>query len=250
MGLKVNNDVVILANNAAGSLNGRNFKISGIIESVGGPSGKYGYINIEDAKALLRMNEAQVSEVAIRLKNIDTLDKTTQILKHKLGKITNKKGKPVFEVHPWTKLSPFYNIARMIDLMVLFIKAILITIVLISVMNVMVMAVYERVKEIGTMSAMGTPASKIRLLFIFEGLLLGIIGVLSGSIIGSGLIYLVKLLKVTVKFGRMDNLLLRPYVNMSEILTVSLIVIVVSAIAVIDPAIKAAKLEPADALRE
>ena len=36
-------------------------------------------------------------------------------------------------------------------------------------MNVMIMAVYERIREIGTMAAIGTPPGRIRTLFIMEG---------------------------------------------------------------------------------
>jgi hypothetical protein len=45
------------------------------------------------------------------------------------------------------------NIARMIDVMTFFIKLMLIAVVLISILNVMIMAVYERVREIGTIAA-------------------------------------------------------------------------------------------------
>ena len=46
----------------------------------------------------------------------------------------------------------------------------LVSIVLISVMNVMMMAVYERIREIGMISAIGTPPSRILSLFLTEGL--------------------------------------------------------------------------------
>ncbi len=52
----------------------------------------------------------------------------------------------------------------------------LVAIVLVSVMNVMVMSVYERIKEIGTIAAMGTGPGKILLLFLTEGTLLGLLG--------------------------------------------------------------------------
>ena len=88
----------------------------------------------------------------------------------------NKQGKPVFEVHTWEKLSPFYNIARMIDLMAFFIKLMLIAVVLVSIMNVMIMAVYERIREIGTIAAIGTLPGKILSMFVLEGFFLGAMG--------------------------------------------------------------------------
>ena len=93
----------------------------------------------------------------------------------------NKQGKPIFEVHTWETLSPFFNIARMIDVMTLFIKIMLIAIVLISIMNVMIMAVYERIREIGTIAAIGTLPGKILSMFVIEGFSLGILGAVVGQ---------------------------------------------------------------------
>ena len=81
---------------------------------------------------------------------MDNLPQVFSRLKAELASLRDKKDKPVFEVHSWEKLSPFYNIARMIDLMTFFIKIMLVAIVLVSIMNVMIMAVYERINEIGT----------------------------------------------------------------------------------------------------
>ena len=94
----------------------------------------------------------------------------------------NQKGKPAFEIHTWEKLSPFYNIVKMLDIMNIAIQIILISIVLISILNVMIMSVYERIKEIGTIAAMGTPPKTIVKLFLTEGLLLGILGAVLGGI--------------------------------------------------------------------
>jgi len=60
----------------------------------------------------------------------------------------NKQGKSIYHVSTWEELSPFYNISRMIDMMAFFIKLMLIAVVLVSIMNVMIMAVYERIREI------------------------------------------------------------------------------------------------------
>ncbi len=247
---KIGDDIVLVATNADGSVNGQPLKISGIMESVVGPTGKYGYIHFDDAKSILRMDKTEISEVAIRLKNFDDLEKVNTILNEKLGVLKNKKDKPIFEVHTWEKLSPFYNIAKMIDMMSLFIKIILIGIVLVSIMNVMIMAVYERTKEIGSISAMGTPPSKIRLMFLFEGLFLGIFGSIIGIIISLIAIFVVNISKFTVAFGRNSNILLQPEISFYQISITSLIVILVAVVAVLDPAFKASKLEPIEALRQ
>jgi putative ABC transport system permease protein len=247
---KIGDDIVLVATNADGSVNGQPLVISGIMESVVGPTGKYGYIHFEDARSILRMDEMEVSEVAIRLKNFDDLDKVNEILTKKLGAIQNDNGNAVFEIHTWKELSPFYSIAQMIDLMSLFIKVILIGIVLVSIMNVMIMAVYERIKEIGSISAMGTPPSKIRLMFLFEGLFLGVFGSIIGVIISLIAIFIVNIANITVAFGRNSNILLEPEVSISQIAMTALIVIMVAIVAVLEPAFKASKLEPIEALRQ
>ena len=245
---EVGQDIVFIANNKDGSVNGLTLKITGIIETVAGPSGKYGYIHFDDAIKILRMDQVEVSEVAVRLKNIDDLDMVVKKISRYLVKIPNKKGKPYFEVHPWKKLSPFFNIARMIDLMSLFIRIILIAVVLISVMNVMMMAVYERVSEIGTIAAIGTMPGKIRLIFLFEGFFLGAAGVIIGDIIGIVFIYMAKLMRFRISFARIDNILLDPSIPWDQMIFIAGIVIIISVIASLEPAFRASRMEPITAL--
>ena len=69
--------------------------------------------------------------------------------------------------------------------MTFFIKLMLIAIVLISIMNVMIMAVYERIREIGTIAAIGTLPGKILSMFVIEGFSLGVFGALVGNVPGT-----------------------------------------------------------------
>ena len=64
MKVKVGDMVVIVATNKDGSVNGKQFKVGGILESVSGPGGRDGYIHIDDAVEVLRMEEPEVSEFA------------------------------------------------------------------------------------------------------------------------------------------------------------------------------------------
>jgi len=58
MKTKVGDTIVLVANNKAGSVNGINVKVGGIVGQITGPGGKDGYITLEDAKKVLRMGEA------------------------------------------------------------------------------------------------------------------------------------------------------------------------------------------------
>ncbi len=249
MKVKIGDSIVLVATNKDGSVNGQPFVVRGILEGISGPGGRDGFIHIHDARTLLRSDDKEVSEIAIRLNNIKRMDNVFAGLKSILDPVKNKMGKPVFEVHTWQKLSPFFNIARMIDLMTLFIKVMLVAIVLVSIMNVMIMAVYERINEIGTIAAIGTAPNKILSLFVMEGFLLGLLGTLIGVVISLISIYGMNISQISFDFGRQKGLLLSPTIDAAEVLTVSIIVIAISVLASLQPAWKAARMDPITALR-
>lgn len=249
MKVKVGDMIVVVATNRDGSVNGKQFKVGGILESATGPGGRDGYIHIDDALEVLRMDKVEISEIALRLNDFTNLEEIHKKLSVILSKQLNKEGKPAFEVHTWEKLSPFYNIAKMIDIMTLSIKLMLIAIVLISIMNVMIMAVYERIREIGTIAAIGTLPEKILSMFVLEGFALGVFGALIGNIAGVSIVYILNIAKITFNFGRQTGLILSPTVSPADIATISIIVILVSVLASLQPAFKASRMEPIEALR-
>lgn len=249
MKVKAGDDIVLVANNKDGSVNGKTFVVSGVLEGISGPGGRDGVIHLDDAKELLRINGVEISEIAIRLKSMDDLPPVFSRLRAELASIKDKLDKPVFELHTWEKLTPFYNIAKMIDLMTFFIKVMLVSIVLVSIMNVMIMAVYERINEIGTISAIGTLPGKIMALFVTEGFLLGVLGTVVGTIISLISIAALNAAEITFNFGRQSDLLLAPVIGHGDVITIGLIVIGISVLASLQPAFKAARMDPITALR-
>ncbi|MDD2467001.1 MAG: ABC transporter permease [Desulfobulbus sp.] len=249
MKVEVGNDVVLVATNKDGSVNGQSFIVRGIVEGVTGPGGRDGYIHVDDAQTLLRMEGKEVSEIAVRLKDMRQLDNVFTTLTGVLEPIRNKMDKPVFEVHTWDKLTPFANIAKMIDLLTLFIKIMLVAIVLVSIMNVMMMAVYERINEIGAIAAIGTSPGKILSLFLTEGLLLGIFGTLLGIVFSLVTITALRAARISFNFGQQQGIILNPSIALTDLVTVALIVIAIAVLGSLQPAWKAARMDPITALR-
>ena len=247
MKTKVGDTVVVVATNRDGSVNGKTFVVRGILEGVTGPGGRDGYVHIDDARELLRMTDAEVSEIAVRLKDFSRLERTNGQIKTALEGLAN--GKPPLEVHAWADLSPFANLARMIDLMTLFIKIMLVSIVLVAVMNVMMMAVFERIREIGTIAAIGTPPSRILSLFLAEGLMLGLVGTVTGTLLSLAAIFGINVWQPTFNFGQQQNLVMAPTIAAGDVLTIAALVVAVAIVASLQPAWKASRMDPISALR-
>jgi len=249
MNLKLESDVVLVATNKDGSVNGMTFKISGISENIMGPQGKDGYIHINDAKSLLRIENGEITEIAVKLKNFNRFKTVYKDIKNELSQMRGEKtGKPAFEVHSWEELSPFSSIAAIITLLIIVVRLVLISIVLISILNVMMMSVYERIGEIGTIASIGTLPSKILALFLTEGLILGFISAIIGNIIGILILLGLSAAKIKFTFGMMD-LVLAPGIPLNEVALTTIIVVVISVLASLQPAIKASRMEPVEALR-
>ncbi|MBF0352195.1 MAG: ABC transporter permease [SAR324 cluster bacterium] len=250
LNVKRGDPVVIVATNKDGSVNGLNFTVSGVLGIVTGPGGKDGYMNMESARQLLRIDTTEANEISVRLSNLNLAESISRKLGLELSSLKNGAGQPLFEVHPWSKLTPFANIAKIIDVLTLFVKGILIAIVLVSIMNVMLMAVYERIREIGTIAAIGTSPGKIRALFLTEGFFLGVLGSVVGSLIAVGIIQLLRWNPISFQFGaNPEPLTLLPTIPVQQLVVTFIIVVVVSTLASLQPAFKASRLEPIEALR-
>ncbi|MBU0701904.1 FtsX-like permease family protein [bacterium] len=114
------------------------------------------------------------------------LDKTehTQEVTQQLNLLFKEKGLDL-ELKTWSELAPFYQaVVRLYNGMFGVVKVIIAILVLFSIANTMTMSVFERVKEIGTLRAIGTKKSGILKLFLWEGFLIGIIGAVLGIITG------------------------------------------------------------------
>ena len=242
LGINIGDEIVLIATNKEGSVNALPVRIGGVVETVLGPTGKDGYIHFADAMTLLRMDRPEVIEIAVKVKEFDQLGKVSGSLKRAFSSPGS-----AAEVHTWDQLSPFASIAKIVDLLILVVKFILISIVLVSILNIMTMSVFERVSEIGTIAAIGTPPRRILLMFLIEGFSMGLLSTAVGVAVGLGIIWILNLTRIDFTFGQM-NISLAPSIPAGEVLLTVAIVMLVSLLASFHPASKAAKMEPVDAL--
>jgi len=116
-------------------------------------------------------------------------------------------------------------------------------------MDVMIMSVYERTREIGTLAAIGTKPSKLLSMFVAEGVLLSVFSVIIGNVMSLAAIYAIRFSHFTFSFGMREGFVLSPSMAFSDVLVISLVVITVSVLGSLQPALKASRMEPIKALK-
>ena len=133
------------------------------------------YISLAEAQNLYGL-PGQSTEVDITLKKVGQEAGVVTALAPKL---------PGYEVESWDKNYPDLATAvnRKGEVMNIF-SVIIIAIAGIGVLNMLLMAVYERTREIGLLGAVGLKPRQIATLFILEGTLIGLVGVLFGGVLG------------------------------------------------------------------
>jgi len=136
-----------------------------------------------------------------------------------------------------------------------FFSVIIIAIAGVGILNLLLMAVYERTREIGVMGAMGLKPNQISLMFVLEGIMIGLVGAAAGVVLGLAINGY--LMKVGLDFGNMADAASYMALIQSRVyptwgiemlpMRVSMIVII-SALAALIPAAEAGRREPAEAL--
>lgn len=224
------------------STNALDVEISGFLptQSVA-ESKRMATVRLRFAQDLLRMPN-QVSEYVIGIAKLEQADAVAASLRQALGS--------EYEVTTWADLDPATKtrVGSVLYVM-LFIGGVLFLLVATGIVNTMLMSVFERVREIGTMLALGVRRWQVTTLFLAEALLLGLFASTSGVLLGYGIVAGVFRNGFTIRPPGGDATTIYPQISVSYLLLVVGFALFGTMLAALYPAWKAARLRPVDALR-
>jgi putative ABC transport system permease protein len=174
-------DILLSGRTMRSAYNADDYTVAGIV-SCGNPSVDAFAVILPLSSALeFADTGGGVSEIAVRTASRDEKD-----LAPVLQKIKDSLP-PDLSVHAWyEELSDVLAVFKIRRMALSIIMSMLIFIAIAGITNTMLMAVMERTKEIGTLAAMGMKKREIRLLFLYEGLIIGIIGGIAAFILTAG----------------------------------------------------------------
>ena len=166
-------------------LGDRRFRVVGVMASQGESMGfnTDELVIVPVAAAHMLFNTSGLFRILVEAKSRDTIEQA----KHEAEEILFQRHNGERDVTVITQdavLATFDRILRALTLAVGGIAAISLSVAGILIMNVMLIAISQRVKEIGLLKALGAPAGQIKNLFFAEAILLSGIGSVIGWILG------------------------------------------------------------------
>ncbi|VVB83525.1 MacB-like periplasmic core domain protein [uncultured archaeon] len=228
-------------------INGKEFKVSGIVGTIGNPSDdKNIYLSWDDFKALFNSGN-RIDSIIVQVDNEKNIQEIADRIADKLmkSKNQNKNTKDFYISTPQELLASFDVILNIVTAFLVGVAAISLLIGGIGIANTMYTSVLERTKEIGTMKAVGAKNRDILYIFLSESGMLGLIGGIIGIILGYSISKTVEIIAITA----LNTNLLKAAVPWYLIAGCLGFAFLIGALSGTIPALTASKLKPVDALR-
>ncbi|MFN8380638.1 MAG: ABC transporter permease [Anaerolineales bacterium] len=240
--LKVGDQVNLLVTTSNGDVNEQLFTIRGIF-TTRTPGYDESTIFMPLAKAqAITATENHASTIFVMLKNSEDADAVAQAIHSNDFKVLTWRDQNVFITQFEDYANAFFVIFYLI---VLGITATVVT-------NTLVMAVFERTREIGILSAIGMKSRGIMAQFLAEAALLATGGVIGGLIIGGALVAYYTVYGIYIGDYGITGVLFEDriyaHLTMGNTINLTILTYIITLVASLYPARLAARMEPVEAL--
>jgi lipoprotein-releasing system permease protein len=221
----------------------KKFIITGIYDSDNKDyDGNYAYISLDNSQELFEL-EGKVNGVEMRLDNINNSENEKEKLKAALGSD--------FKVMTWYDLhEDFYSILKVERWVAFIILSLIIAVASFNILGSLTMTVIEKKRDIGVLKALGATNKMITNIFLFEGVSVGIIGMIAGTILGLGVILAQKYFEMYTLDATIYKIGALPVeLRFTDFIYIPLAALILCFLASLYPSRRAAALEPVNAIR-
>jgi lipoprotein-releasing system permease protein len=221
----------------------KRFQVIGTFESgIYDYDGAVAYVHLAQAQKMLRMNGI-VTGVEVFVKDVYQARALADNMVEQLGHL--------YWARDWTQMNQTLFSALKLEKTVMFI--ILTLIILVAAFNIagtLIMIVMEKTKDIAILKAMGATSRHIRRIFVYKGMMIGIVGTFIGEVLGFGLCGILaryKFIELPSDIYYITTLPVK--IEMFYSLLIAFAALAICYAATLYPAYQAAKLNPVEAFR-
>ena len=220
------------------------FKVTGIFRS--------GFYNYDSAWAFIRLSDAQRlfslpdTVISVIEFKIDDLYKAEEV-----GNVLEKAAGPGFVAKSWMDENRALFKALRLERVVTFLTiGLIIFVAALNILISLIMMVMEKTKDVAVLISMGAKRRQIRGIFMFQGVLIGVIGTVAGLILGYGIAIAgakYHFVRLSAEVYSIDYLPFAP--RLIDGLLIAAVALLISFVATLYPSWSAARVLPAEALR-
>ncbi len=220
------------------------FKVVGIFHSgFYNYDSAWGFIRLSDAQRLFSLPESVISVIEFK---IDDLYKAEQV-----GNELEKAAGPGFAARNWMEENRALFRALRLERVVTFLTiGLIVFVAALNILISLIMMVMEKTKDIAVLISMGAKRRQIRGIFMFQGVLIGVIGTIAGLILGYGVAIAgarYHFVALSSEVYSIDYLPFAPRVL--DGVLIAAVALIISFVATLYPSWSAARVLPAEALR-
>ncbi|MFC1504428.1 ABC transporter permease [Spirochaetota bacterium] len=254
LGLKIGDKVTLMTKDAEEGLGLMDFRITGFVSfGVVDYDKRFFFIPLSTAAKFLKMPD-EVMELTVFCEKESQAREIAEEINHKLDINDGNE----YKAYPWQVQRDgfFYMGFTLFKYIYVLFDIVFLTLASLVIINTIMMVIFERMKEIGTLAAMGMRKGAIVQLFFYEAVVISVIGSFIGTLAGGVIAYtfsvvgidFAKLTGGSFKMGISDVI----YTGFSPglLLFSFLFGILIASLCSFIPSTKAAKLDPVKALRE
>jgi lipoprotein-releasing system permease protein len=195
---------------------------------------------LDQIQALYQTGDV-VNEIAIKVKNVFGVQAVASQI---------QKGFPVLYLRTWMDSNKSLLRAMALEKKVIFLVILFIIVVaMIGIANTLVMIVMEKTMDIGIMRALGASRRQVGLIFLAQGFVIGVVGVLTGSLLGSLTSLYLTFFPVRIPGDVYDLDHLPVQMQAQDFIVVALATLVICILASFFPARRALRADPIEILR-
>jgi ABC-type lipoprotein release transport system permease subunit len=246
--VKERSKIILTLQQTDGTLTKAQFRVAGIYDITNNVYEEMNiFVNAKDLSELLQLQSGVYQEIAVKVTDNAKEMETFDLLRTKY---------PALDVKSWRELMPEVSVAEeSIDISMIIFMIVILAGLSLAIVNTMLMAVLERIKEIGMLMAIGMNRKRIFRMILLETTFLTFTGTAIGIVIAVLLSAFFHHTGIDISMGTevYESLgydsFIYPVLSPKIVIYVTFMVILASILSAIYPALKALRLKPADAIR-